>query len=145
MSNFLNKSLAVKLKLCAAQQTRPKKRKQTKKSAKLKNQEGNTGQKSGPKTAALRCRANQTERKRQLAKLASKEAGRTHLAAETTAERREEKRREDKQTTSEKKFVNIHKRTSKTTHETHGHPTHRPPTWRQTATPPPPPPPKDPP
>ena len=94
---------------------------------------GNKDQKTGPKTAALRCRANQTERKRQLAKLASKEAGRTHLAAETTAERREDKTGKQ---TLKKYFVNIHKRTSKTTHETHGYPTHRPPPRRQTATPP---------
>ena len=40
---------------------------------------GNTDQKTGPKTSAVRCKANQNERKRQLAKLASKEAGRTHL------------------------------------------------------------------
>ena len=40
---------------------------------------GNTDQETGPKAAALRCRANQTERKRQLAKLASEEAERTHL------------------------------------------------------------------
>ena len=36
---------------------------------------GTRTEKTSPKTAALRCRANQTERKQQLAKLASKEAG----------------------------------------------------------------------
>ena len=126
---------------CTENQTK-KKRKQTKKAQNWKTKKSaklrrtfllckntfprcwNTDQKTGPKTAALRCRANQTERKRQLAKLASKEAGRTHLAAETTAERREDKTRKQ---TLKKYFVNIHKRTSKTTHETHGYPTHRPP------------------
>ena len=105
MSNFLNKSLAVKTETvrCTANQTK-KKAEANKKSAKLKNQEerkasrtfllckntfpqcGNTDQKTGPKTAALRCRANQTERKRQLAKLASKEAGRTHLRGDDSRE-----------------------------------------------------------
>ena len=80
---------------CTANQT--KKGANNQKSAKLKNQEEREastnllalqehiptmweqGQNTGPKTAAPRCRANQTERRRQLAKLASKEAGRTHL------------------------------------------------------------------
>ena len=52
------------------------------------------GPKTGPETAALRCRAKQTERKRELAKLASKEAGRTHLAGDDS---REEKRKQSKQ------------------------------------------------
>ena len=56
---------------------------------------GNTDQKTGPKTAALRCRANQTERKQQLAKLASKEE-RTHL------KRRHQ--REEKQTSKQSKL-----------------------------------------
>ena len=55
--------------------------------------------KTGPKTAALRCRANQTERKQQLAKLASKEAGRTHLAGDDSRQKRSKAK-----TNSEKTF-----------------------------------------
>ena len=119
--------------LCSAQQTRPKKAHANKKalankkSAKLKIQEERKastnllalqehiptmwehGPKTGPETAALRCRANQTERKRELAKLASKEAGRTHLAGDDS---REEKRKQSKQALK-KHFVSIHKSTSK--------------------------------
>ena len=49
---------------------------------------GTRTEKTGPKTAALRCRANQTERKQQLAKLARKEAGRTHLAGDDSRQKR---------------------------------------------------------
>ena len=55
---------------------------------------GNTDLETGPKAPALRCRANQTERKRQLAKLASEEAERTHLRRrQQTADRRETKQK----------------------------------------------------
>ena len=91
---------------------RPKNRKQTKKaqnwkskmSAKLQRtfllcknifpRCGNTDLETGPKAPALRCRANQTERKRQLAKLASEEAERTHLRRrQQAADRRETKQK----------------------------------------------------
>ena len=60
---------------------------------------GTRTEKTGPKTAALRCRANQTERKQQLAKLASKEAGRTHLAGDDSRQKRSKTK-----TNSEKTF-----------------------------------------
>ena len=90
---------------CTANQTK-KKRKQTKKAQNWKSKKsaklqrtfllwrthshdvGTRTEKTGPKTAALRCRANQTERKQQLAKLASKEAGRTHLAGDDSRQKR---------------------------------------------------------
>ena len=103
---------------------------------------GNTDQKTSPKTAALRCRANQTERKRQLAKLASKEAGRTHLAAETTAERREEKRRQANKLWKNTLLIYIKEHQRQHTRRTATPRTDPPPS--PGAKPPPPPPPKGP-
>ena len=143
-----------KPQLCGAEQTRPKKsgskkkaqKWKSKKSAKLQRtfllcknkfpRRGNTDQKIGPKTAALWCWGNQTERKQQLAKEASKEAERTHLRGDGSREKKSKQ-------TLKKYFVIIHKRTSQTTHKTHGHP--HPATPPTPSPPPPPPPPNRPP
>ena len=128
---------------------------------------GNTNQKTGPKTAALRCRANQTEneskQKKAKKKNQDKRKASTNLLAlqehiptmwehgpENQSENRSSamqskpdrekakasqaseqrsgknspgrRQQRSKARTLKKHFVSTHKRTSKTTHKTHGHP-----------------------
>ena len=76
------------------------------------------------------------DRKKAPASKASEQRSGKNSPEETAAERIEE--RQTSKQILKKNFVSIHKRTSETTHKTHGHPhPATPPPRRQTATPPP--------